>query len=90
MFESTPMYPDVGRYWDMVQRHKLTQFYTAPTAIRSLMRFGDDEPNRWVSQTNRDVSPLSHTFSKKNITHTHTHTGTTSPPSAFSAPWVSP
>ena len=46
MFESTPMYPDVGRYWDMVQRHKLTQFYTAPTAIRSLMRFGDDEPNR--------------------------------------------
>mmetsp|Transcript_8150 Transcript_8150/g.14775 ORF Transcript_8150/g.14775 Transcript_8150/m.14775 type:complete len:659 (+) Transcript_8150:2-1978(+) len=47
MFESTPMYPDVGRYWDMVQRHKLTQFYTAPTAIRSLMRFGDDEPNRY-------------------------------------------
>ena len=47
MFESTPMYPDVGRYWDMVQRHKFTQFYTAPTAIRSLMRFGDDEPNRY-------------------------------------------
>ena len=47
MFESTPMYPDMGRYWDMVQRHKFTQFYTAPTAIRSLMRFGDDEPNRY-------------------------------------------
>jgi acetyl-CoA synthetase len=28
MFESTPLYPDAGRYWDMVQRHKLTQFYT--------------------------------------------------------------
>jgi acetyl-CoA synthetase len=42
MFESVPTYPDAGRYWDMVQRHKITQFYTAPTAIRTLMRFGDD------------------------------------------------
>mmetsp|Transcript_1765 Transcript_1765/g.3135 ORF Transcript_1765/g.3135 Transcript_1765/m.3135 type:complete len:730 (-) Transcript_1765:636-2825(-) len=42
MFESTPMYPDNGRYWDMVQRHKISVFYTAPTAIRSLMRFGDE------------------------------------------------
>ena len=42
MFESTPMYPDSSRYWDMVQRHKITQFYTAPTAIRALMRFGTD------------------------------------------------
>eukprot|EP00928_Gymnodinium_smaydae_P079261 TRINITY_DN63231_c0_g1_i1.p1 TRINITY_DN63231_c0_g1~~TRINITY_DN63231_c0_g1_i1.p1 ORF type:complete len:663 (-),score=138.75 TRINITY_DN63231_c0_g1_i1:74-2062(-) len=41
MFESVPTYPDAGRYWDMVQRHKITQFYTAPTAIRALMRFGD-------------------------------------------------
>jgi acetyl-CoA synthetase len=47
MFESTPMYPDVGRYWDMVQRHKISIFYTAPTAIRSLMRFGDDAPNKY-------------------------------------------
>uniref|UniRef100_A0A7S3XKN4 Acetyl-coenzyme A synthetase n=1 Tax=Heterosigma akashiwo TaxID=2829 RepID=A0A7S3XKN4_HETAK len=43
MFESTPMYPDHGRYWDMVQRHKITQFYTAPTAIRALMRFGPEK-----------------------------------------------
>uniref|UniRef100_A0A7S1FSN4 Acetyl-coenzyme A synthetase n=1 Tax=Corethron hystrix TaxID=216773 RepID=A0A7S1FSN4_9STRA len=42
MFESTPMYPDAGRYWDMVQRHKINVFYTAPTAIRSLMRVGND------------------------------------------------
>lgn len=47
MFESTPMYPDNGRYWDMVQRHKLTVFYTAPTAIRSLMRFGDEPPKKY-------------------------------------------
>lgn len=47
MFESTPMYPDVGRYWDMVQRHKISIFYTAPTAIRSLMRFGDEAPSKY-------------------------------------------
>jgi len=47
MFESTPMYPDAGRYWDMVQRHKINVFYTAPTAIRSLMRFGDEIPKKY-------------------------------------------
>ena len=47
MFESTPMYPDEGRYWDCVERHKINVFYTAPTAIRSLMRFGDEAPNKY-------------------------------------------
>lgn len=47
LFESTPLYPNPGRYWDMVQRHKITQFYTAPTAIRSLMRYGDDVPKEY-------------------------------------------
>ena len=41
MFESTPTYPDAGRYWDLVQRHKVTIFYTAPTAIRALAAQGD-------------------------------------------------
>jgi len=36
MFESTPVYPDAGRYWDMVERHRITIFYTAPTALRVL------------------------------------------------------
>jgi len=47
MFESTPMYPDNGRYWDMVQKHKISIFYTAPTAIRALMRFGDEPPKKY-------------------------------------------
>ncbi|HCH66518.1 MAG TPA: acetate--CoA ligase [Deltaproteobacteria bacterium] len=42
MFESTPLYPDAGRYWDMVERHGITIFYTAPTAIRALAAMGDD------------------------------------------------
>ncbi len=47
MFESTPLYPDAGRYWDMVQRHKIASFYTAPTAIRALMRFGETYVNKY-------------------------------------------
>ena len=42
MFESVPTYPDAGRYWDMVARHKITIFYTAPTAIRALAARGDE------------------------------------------------
>ena len=41
MFESIPTYPDLGRYWDMVERHQINQFYTAPTAIRAIARMGD-------------------------------------------------
>ncbi|MFX1269408.1 MAG: acetate--CoA ligase [Promethearchaeota archaeon] len=42
MFEGVPTFPDVDRFWDIVERHKVTHFYTAPTAIRALMRYGDD------------------------------------------------
>ncbi len=41
MFEGVPNYPDVSRFWDMVERHKVDIFYTAPTAIRALMREGE-------------------------------------------------
>ena len=40
MFEGTPTYPDAGRFWDIIARHKVDILYTAPTAIRSLMGFG--------------------------------------------------
>ena len=49
MFESTPVYPDPGRYWDMVERHGITQFYTAPTALRAVAREGDE----WVHKYDR-------------------------------------
>ena len=38
MFEGVPNYPDWGRFWDIVEKHKITQFYTAPTAIRALAK----------------------------------------------------
>jgi len=42
MFEGVPTYPSVERFWDIVEHHRVTHFYTAPTAIRALMRYGDD------------------------------------------------
>ncbi|MHA2280997.1 MAG: acetate--CoA ligase [Promethearchaeota archaeon] len=42
MFEGVPTYPDVDRFWDIVENHKVTHFYTAPTAIRALMRYGEE------------------------------------------------
>jgi acetyl-CoA synthetase len=42
MFESTPMYPTPARYWDLVEKHQVTSFYTAPTAIRAIMALGDE------------------------------------------------
>ncbi|HNQ23728.1 MAG TPA: acetate--CoA ligase [Phycisphaerae bacterium] len=46
MFEGIPTYPNAGRFWDVVDKYKVTQFYTAPTAIRALMREGDDPPKQ--------------------------------------------
>jgi acetyl-CoA synthetase len=52
MFEGIPTWPDAGRFWDVVDKHKVNILYTAPTAIRSLMSFGLDLVN------NKDLSSL--------------------------------
>nr|AOE43279.1 acetyl-CoA synthetase/acetyl-CoA ligase [Cavenderia deminutiva] len=49
IFEGTPLHPSPGRYWEMIERHKITQFYTAPTAIRSLMKY----PTTFVEKANK-------------------------------------
>ncbi len=49
VFEGVPTYPDFSRFWQVVDKHAVTIFYTAPTAIRALMREGDD----WVARTSR-------------------------------------
>ncbi|MBT8401853.1 MAG: acetate--CoA ligase [Rhodothermia bacterium] len=53
-FEGVPTYPSASRFWDVVDRHSVNQFYTAPTAIRALMRLGDD----FVTRTNRSTLKL--------------------------------
>ena len=52
MFEGVPTFPDAGRFWEVIAKHRVTQFYTAPTAIRSLMALGP----QWVS--GHDLSSL--------------------------------
>jgi len=50
VFEGVPTYPDASRFWQVCDKHKVNTFYTAPTALRSLMRLGDDP----VKKTSRD------------------------------------
>ena len=47
VFEGTPTYPDAGRFWKNIQDHKVSIFYTAPTAIRSLIKAGPDQPAKY-------------------------------------------
>jgi acetyl-CoA synthetase len=47
IFEGVPVYPDAGRFWKMIQDHKCSVFYTAPTAIRSLIKAGGDLPKKY-------------------------------------------
>jgi acetyl-CoA synthetase len=47
IFEGAPNYPHAGRLWEIIEKHQATILYTAPTAIRSFMRGGDEQPNRF-------------------------------------------
>ena len=47
IYEGAPTYPHGGRFWEICQKHKVTIFYTAPTAIRALMKLGDELPNAY-------------------------------------------
>ena len=47
IYEGAPTYPHGGRFWEICERHQVTIFYTAPTAIRALMRLGDSLPNQY-------------------------------------------
>lgn len=56
VFEGVPTYPNAGRFWEMIQKHKTTIFYTAPTAIRSLIKAADATPD--VHPKKYDLSSL--------------------------------
>jgi acetyl-CoA synthetase len=53
MFEGVPTYPDAGRFWQICDKFGITAFYTAPTAIRALMRLGDEWPAKYKLDTLR-------------------------------------
>ena len=54
MFEGVPNYPDFGRFWQVVEKHQINIFYTAPTALRALMKEGDT----WVEKSDRSTLRL--------------------------------
>ena len=51
VFEGVPGYPDYGRFWEVIEKHKVTQFYTAPTAIRALAKEGSEFPEKYDLST---------------------------------------
>jgi acetyl-CoA synthetase len=51
MFEGTPFYPDASRYWQVIDKYNVTKFYTAPTAIRALMKFGDSHVTKYKRES---------------------------------------
>ena len=53
MFEGVPTYPDAGRFWQIIEKHGVNQFYTAPTAIRALMKAGEEWPAKYDLSTLR-------------------------------------
>src|SRR5687767_12467590 len=58
IFEGVPTYPDAGRFWKTIQDHKVTVFYTAPTAIRSLIKAGGDLPKKYDLKSLRIIGTV--------------------------------
>lgn len=78
MYEGAPTIPDGGRFWDICQRHKVTIFYTAPTAIRGLMKLGDDIPAQYdlsnlrlLGTVGEPINPEAWMWYHKHIGHEH-------------------
>lgn len=76
MFEGVPTYPDAGRFWEIVEKHGVNQFYTAPTAIRALMKSGEEIPAKYDMSTLRvlgtvgePINPEAWMWYYKNIAH---------------------
>jgi len=46
MYEGVPTHPGPDRFWDIIERHRVSVFYTAPTAIRTFIRLGDEHPKK--------------------------------------------
>ena len=76
MFEGIPTYPDAGRFWDVCDKYKVNQFYTAPTAIRALMREGEEPVKkrdlsslRLLGSVGEPINPEAWMWYHKNVGH---------------------
>ena len=75
IFESTPIYPTPSRYWEAVAKHKITQFYTAPTAIRLLRRLGSEHTKGHDLSTLRTIGSVGEPINPEAWNWYHEHVG---------------
>ncbi|HXR04074.1 MAG TPA: acetate--CoA ligase [Verrucomicrobiae bacterium] len=75
MFEGVPTFPDAGRFWQIVQKFKVTIFYTAPTAIRSLIRLGDEWPAKYDLSSLRMLGSVGEPINPEAWIWYHKHIG---------------
>lgn len=76
IYESVADYPHPGRWWELIEKYKITKFYTAPTAIRALMRLGDEIPKKYdlsslkiLGSVGEPINPEAWLWFYKNIGH---------------------
>lgn len=75
IFESTPVYPTPSRYWETVAKHKITQFYTAPTAIRLLRRLGEEHTKGHDLDSLRTIGSVGEPINPEAWNWYHEHVG---------------
>jgi acetyl-CoA synthetase len=80
MFEGIPTYPNAGRFWDIVDKHKVSIFYTAPTAIRALMREGPEWPTKHDLSSLRVLGSVGEPINPEAWMWYHTYVGKTKLP----------
>jgi acetyl-CoA synthetase len=75
IFEGVPTYPNASRFWEMIQRHKVSIFYTAPTAIRSLIKLGADLPKNFDLSSLRLLGSVGEPINPEAWMWYYTHVG---------------
>ncbi len=75
IFEGTPTYPDAGRFWEVVEKYKVTHFYTAPTAIRALMKSSLDYVNKYDLNSLKVLGTVGEPINEEAWHWYHTHIG---------------
>ncbi|RYE10845.1 MAG: acetate--CoA ligase [Hyphomicrobiales bacterium] len=75
MFEGIPSYPDAGRFWQVVEKHKVNIFHTAPTAIRALMGAGSQFPDKYEMPTLRTLGTVGEPINPEAWLWYHKHVG---------------
>lgn len=75
MFEGIPTHPTPSRFWEVIEKHNITHFYTAPTAIRSLERFGNEIPDQFKMESLKVLGSVGEPINEEAWQWYHTHVG---------------